>query len=84
MSWVFLVVTVALIIVIGWIVSWVARIIVNDTPFRRNEPAGPIQCPKCRRQIPDGTTSCKVCGWKLQVALAERVTGMYWRLRMPK
>lgn len=41
-----------------------------------------MECPKCKRQIPDGITACNVCGWKLQKAQSEQATGMSMRARI--
>jgi ribosomal protein L37AE/L43A len=41
-----------------------------------------MECPKCRKQIPDGITNCRVCGWKLAKAQAEFAEGMNSRARV--
>jgi len=40
-----------------------------------------MECPKCKKQIPDGITACRVCGWKFAKAKAE-VADMPMRARI--
>lgn len=41
-----------------------------------------MECPKCRKPVPDGFTTCSVCGIRLVLAKAEVMDGQYYRARI--
>ena len=40
-----------------------------------------MECPKCKKSIPEGVTVCRVCGWKVVQAKAEGAEGLGMRAR---
>lgn len=41
-----------------------------------------MECPVCKRPIPEGVMVCSVCGWKADRAKAEGAQGLGMRARL--